>query len=355
MTKKNDENGNSHRIELFIFDDILKELILDSEKERKKLKKWFYGPVHQARNSSHYKKIVVGTPMHADDIIMEMSRSKTYKTVMFPVANEFPVSVDKIISSWPELHTPERIMKDYEEACEMGAADEFFREKMLQVVNEEMRIFKDEWIQRYHYADLKQENYRLNFFTSMDLAVSTKNTSDISAIMTIGVNSQGHRFIVALKRGRLTPQEVIDELFKQVRKFNPMEVRAEKAALQQVLDHFIQKQMMEKKIYFNYNQLINNSVDSKDLRIRSLQPLFKAGKIHIPYDVDVDDMNELLYEIQGYIKTGGTTKYVDCIDCLAGFMDPDFVIEPMDYLGTEINNYDENFEDVRENIDTYDF
>ena len=122
---------------------------------------------------------------------------------------------------------------------------EFFREKMLQVVNEEMRIFKDEWIKKYYYADLKMEFAQMNFFTSVDLAVSSKKHGDISSIITIGVNKEGHRFIVACKRGQLTPGEVIIELFKQVRQFNPIETRAEKAALQQVLDFFIQEKSME--------------------------------------------------------------------------------------------------------------
>jgi len=354
-TKKNDEFGKSHRIELFIFDDILKELILDSLKERQKLKKWFYGPVHQARNSKHYKKIVVGTPMTDDDILMEMLRSETFKSVLFPVADKFPVAVEDIVSSWPELHTPEVIMADYLEAKEMGALDEFFREKMLEVVNEEMRVFKDDWIKHYYYADLKSENATMNFFTSLDIAVSSKKHGDITSIITIGVNKEGHRFIVACKRGQLTPGETITELFKQVRKFNPIDTRAEKAALQQVLDFFIQEESMRTKTYFNYNPLEKNSTESKEFRIKSMQPLFKQGKMHFPKDIDIDDINELLYEIQGYIKTGPTTKYVDCLDCLANFMDPDFVIEPMSDAGTEIHGDMYNLEDMDSNIDTYDF
>jgi phage terminase large subunit-like protein len=354
-TKKNDENGRSHRIELFIFDDILKELILDSSKERQKLKKWFYGPVHQARNSKHYKKIVVGTPMTEDDILMEMLRSETYKSVLFPVADKFPVPLEDIVSSWPELHTPEAIMADYNEAKEMGALDEFFREKMLQVVNEEMRVFKDEWIHKFHYEDIKMDFPKMNFFTSLDLAVSAKKHGDHSAIITVGVTKEGHRFVVACKNGMMTPGEVIDELFRQVRKFNPIETRAEKAALQQVLDYFIQEKSMKDKVYFLYDALEKNSVDSKEFRIKSMQPLFKAGKMHFPVDVDIDGINELLYQLQGYIKTGPTTKHIDCVDTLANFMDPNFIIEPMGFTGSEIKGDEYDYRELSENIDNYDF
>jgi len=354
-TKKNDEFGKSHRIELFIFDDILKELILTSAKERDKLKKWFYGPVHQARNSKHYKKIVVGTPMTDDDLLMEMLRSKTYKSVLFPVADVFPVKVEDIVSSWPELHTPEAIMADYEEAKEMGALNEFFREKMLEVVNEETRIFKDEWIKRYFYADLRRNTGTLNFFTTVDLAVSQKKHGDTSSIITIGVDSERNRFVVACRRGKLTPGEVIEALFSQVRRFNPLETRAEKAALQQVLDFFIQEKSMKEKTYFYYDYLEKNSTDSKEYRIKSMQPLFKQGKMYFPKDIDQEDIDELLYEIRGYTRDGPTTKYVDALDALANFMDPNFVIEPQGERGTEIEGDDYSIYDLPSGVDTYDF
>ena len=226
---------------------------------------------------------------------------------------------------------------------------------MLQVVNEETRIFKDEWIKRYHYADKQHDFNQMNFFTSLDLAVSSKKHGDTSCVITIGVNETGHRFVVACKRGVMTPGEVIDELFKQVRKFNPLDTQAEKAALQQVLDYFIQEKMMETKTYFNYNPLTKNSIDSKEFRIKSMQPLFKMGKMFFPRDKDIDDVNELIYELKGYIKTGPTTKFVDCIDTLANFMEPNFVIEPMGYRGSEIHGDIYNIEDMDSCIDTYDF
>ena len=86
-----------------------------------------------------------------------------------------------------------------------------------------------------------------------------------------------------------------------------------------------------------------------------MQPLFKMGKMHFPVDKDIDDVNELLYELQGYINTGPTTQYVDSLDCLANFMDPEFIIEPMGYSGSEIHGDMYSFEDIDSNIDTYDF
>ena len=318
------------RPELMIFDDILVDAIMTSKDERVKLKRWYYSSVVPACNTAHNKKIVVGTPMTDDDLLSEMLRSSTYKSIKFPIADSFPVPMNEIISSWKDYHTPEKIMKAYNEAKEMGAEGDFFREKMLEVVNDDMRLFPEDCFVPYSYKELKESGNmnRMNFFTTMDIAVSKKQHADFSFIITIGVNPEGHWFIVKVDYGRIDPTKIIDILFKHVQKFKPLEVKAEKASLQQVLDHFIQQRMMDTGVYFQTSGLVNNSVTSKEQRIVALQPLMKMKKIHFPNDIDSDAMAELLYEMKGYIKTGATTAHDDGIDCLANFLDPDFLITP---------------------------
>jgi hypothetical protein len=316
------------RPELMIFDDILIDAIMTSKEERVKLKRWYYSSVVPACNTAHNKKIVVGTPMTDDDLLSEMLRSTTYKSIKFPICDKFPVPLEDIVSSWKDYHTPEKIYKAYNEAKEMGAEGDFFREKMLEVVNEEMRLFPEEQFKEFKYEDLKPHFGEMNFFTSMDMAVSVKTASDFRVVMTIGVNEKGHWFVVKIDVGRFDPSKMIDILFKHVKMYNPLEFKAEKAALQQVLDHFIEQRMLETGTYFQTSGLINNSVQSKEFRIRALQPLMKMGKIHFCSDRDKDAMAELYYEMKGYIKTGPTTAHDDAVDCLANFLDPDFIIAP---------------------------
>ena len=345
-TKK---DGN--RPQLLIFDDILVDAILTSEIERKKLKTWFYSTVANSVDVSHYKKIVVGTPMTDDDLLMMMLRSKEYKSVKFPVADVFPCAEEDIVSSWKDRFTPKRIMAQFREAKEAGAEADFYREMMLEVVNDDMRIFEERWFKDFKYEDIKPNLAKMNIFTSMDLAVSKKTSGDFTVIITIAVNEEGHWFIIKIDVGRFNPSQTIDKLFEHVRMFKPLEVRAEKAALQQVLDHFIEAKMIEEQVYFNYNGLENNSSISKEFRINGLQPKMKMGHIHFPSDIDQNAMAELEYEMKGYIKTGATTAHDDAVDCLANFLDPDFVVKPMGKSGTEVDGgaeddfYDEEYED----------
>jgi predicted phage terminase large subunit-like protein len=330
---------NGFRPQVCIFDDILKDEILTSENERKKLRTWFYSTVANAVDVTHYKKIVVGTPMTDDDLLMSMSRSKTYKTVKFPVADKFPCKVQDMVTSWPDRFTPERVMKQFNEAKEMGAEADFYREMMLEVVNEDLRIFKEEYFKEYYYKDMKKFFPDMNFFTSIDAAVSKKQSGDYSVVITVGVNSDGHLFIVRCDVGKMNPDELIDTLFEHVKEYRPIETRAEEAALQLVLDHYIEKRMMKTNTFFNYDKLIKNTSTAKEYRILGLQPMMKQGKIHFPADRSEDGIAELMYEMKGYISTGATTAHDDAVDCLANFLDPNFLQEPTmnsDNMPTEV-------------------
>lgn len=165
----------------------------------------------------------------------------------------------------------------------------------------------------------------------MDLAVSFKQKADRTVVMTIAVDASNRWYIVDLAMGKYNPSEVIDILFKQVRKWRPIEVRTEKAALQQVLGHFIDERMMKENTHFLSNQLELNTTTKKEVRIVGLQPKFKQGKIFLPTDRCQEEIMLLEKEILGQTRETNITGHDDGIDTLANFLDPNFVITPSDY------------------------
>ena len=271
--------------------------------------------------------------------------------MVFPIAQEFPVPVDKIISAWPNRHTPYEIDKVFREMKEAGEEDIFYREYMLEIASRTMRVFKDEWIKYYKYNEMKKFFPKWNFYTSMDLAVSTKEAGDETAIITIGVSPEGHWYVVRADADQYTPHQAIDILFQHVSQYNPLEFRAEKAALQQVLDNFIDEEMEKRRIWFRREQLVYNTNVSKEYRIISLQPKMRMGKIHFPIDRSHISVEKIIRQIKGYIKTGHTTKTIDALDCLANFNDEGFVLVPNEEReqGTEIGDktvvYEQNNND----------
>lgn len=324
-------NFEGQRPQWIIGDDLQGDEILSNKDAAGKLIKWWVGTVLQAVDISRFKVTVIGTPMIDNDLISSLMRSPEYNKVRFPVANSFSTDPLALKSNWADRFTPEKIISMYNDAKALGAEAEFFREMFLEVNNEETQIFKREWIKRFKVNDIAREKQKYNFFTSMDLAVSFKQKSDRTVVMTIAVDAQSRWYVVDLVMGKYNPSEVIDILFKQVRKWRPLEVRTEKAALQQVLGHFIDERMNKENTHFLTNQLELNSTTKKEVRISGLQPKFKQGKIFLPTDRFQEEVMLLEKEIVGQTRETNVTGHDDGIDTLANFLDPNFVIIPSDY------------------------
>lgn len=332
------------RPQLLIFDDIMVDEILTSELERKKLHSWFYSAVSNAVDITHYKYLVIGTPMTQADLLWNMKLSEEWHTLMLPVAHEFPVPQEEIVSSWSDRFTPERIYDKYREAKSMGADGEFFREMMLNVTPLDTRVFEDRWFKEYSIDDIKKHLPSMNHFTTMDLAVSQKESADYTVIITIAVGDNDVWYIRQIDVKRMNPSEVMDNLFEHIRRYRPIEMRAEKAALQQVFDHYLEKRMIQENTYVMHNPLELNSKLSKHQRILSLHNKMKTGKIRFPKNASPDGMAELIYELKGYTNEGATTKHDDAIDALANFNDPHFVISSQVTMGeSTIEDYGSEF------------
>jgi hypothetical protein len=324
-------NWEGHRPDLIIGDDILNDDILYNKDLMKKQRTWYSSVVAKAINIRHYKMIFIGTPMLEDDLLGMFKQSDNWKTIELPVCQEFTLDASKIKSLWADRFTPEKILEDYYESKSMGEENTFFREMMLQTVNEETQIFKRDWIKKFKVKDLAKNKQQYNFFTTMDLAVSRKEKADRTCVITIAVNSDNNWFIVDIAFGRFNPTEVIDILFKQVRRWKPLEVRAEKAALQQVLGHFIEERMLKENTHFLYNPLVANSTTKKEVRILGLEPKFKRRMIWFPEDDYIDEIMLLEKELLGQTKETNTTGHDDGIDTLASFLDSGFIVTPSDY------------------------
>jgi len=324
-------NFEGQRPQWIIGDDLQSDEILTNKDAPRKLISWWVGTVLQAVDINRFKISVIGTPMIDGDLISMLMKSPEYNKVRFPVAQGFSLDPLKIKSNWADRFTPEKIISMYNDAKALGAEAEFFREMFLETANEETQIFKKDWFKKFNLKKMAKDKMKYNFFTSMDLAVSRKEKADRTVVITIGVNADGHWFVAGLDVGRFNPSETIDMLFKQVRRWKPLEVRAEKAALQQVLGHFIEERMMSENTHFLYNPLTLNTTTKKEVRIMGLQPWFKTRKVHFPEDEFQDEVLLMEKELLGQTRETNTTGHDDIIDTLANFLDPDFIIKPSDY------------------------
>jgi hypothetical protein len=346
-------NIDNQRIQLLILDDGQIDASIYSNEANDKLKSWWIGSAMQSVDYANFRVRVIGTPMSDNDLINSLCKSSQYTAFTCPIAKEFNLDPKKIIPAWADKFTPEKIIDAYNDAKEIGQEGDFFREMFLEVRNKETQIFSDEHFKNYKYSDFKKNLHRYSFFTSMDLAVSKKQHADRSVIITIAVDSSNNWFIVDIFAGRVSPSEVIDELFKQVRKFKPIEVRAEKAGIQQVFNHFVDIKMQKENTYFRLEPLVKNSVQQKELRILGIQPKFRMRQIFFPEDTLHEEIMLLKNELLGQTREMNTTGHDDMIDCLANFNDDNFVMPPIDYGEANPKEYEGYYQKSANNFSVF--
>ena len=191
-----------------------------------------------------------------------------FKTARIPILTESGKS------AWPQKWPVKEIEAEREAFALQGKTDVWYRNKMCQCISPDSQKFKREYF-RYFEPMLKTEG--MNIYTSVDLAISNKPGADYSAIVTVGVNGEGHWFVLDVEYGRYDPTTTMDAIFSAVQKWRPLSVGIEMVAYQAALEHFLQKEMPKRGTFFRIQPL--KAEKKKELRIDALQPRFAVGSV----------------------------------------------------------------------------
>ena len=143
-------------------------------------------------------------------------------------------------------------------------------------IDEDSMVFSPDWIKFYEY-----EPENLHTYILVDPAISEKRKADYSCVMCVGVDSKRNIYVLEYTRKRMNPSALIDEIFSMARRREPLRVGIESVAWQQALAHFVEKERAERDIFFKIEEIKPGPKESKDLRIRGLQPIAEAGSLYI--------------------------------------------------------------------------
>ena len=188
--------------------------------------------------------------------------------------NKIPIINENGKSAWPEKWPLQAIEKEREEFAVLGKTDLWYMNKMCECISPLSQKFKREY---FKYYDRVPDLHGMNVYTAVDLAVSQKVNADYSAIVTVGVNSAGHWFVLDVEYGRYDPSTTMDAIFSAVQKWRPLAVGIEMVAYQSALQHFLEKEMPQRGIFFRITPL--KAEKKKELRIDAIQPRFSIGSV----------------------------------------------------------------------------
>ena len=189
-----------------------------------------------------------------------------------------PILDEEGNSTWPSRFSVKKIMQEKEDYARLGKADIWYREKLCQCRSPDSQLFKPEYFRYYNPATLSTN--RMTVFMAVDPAASKKSSADYSVNIVVGLNEEGHWFVLDCWYGRKSPTEHMDEIFRMVSKWNPITVGIEKVAYQAALGDFLKKEMPRRNIFFTVTDLA--AAGKKEIRIETLQPRFAAGSVWFP-------------------------------------------------------------------------
>lgn len=255
----------------------------------------------------HRPMLVIGTTWHWDDLYNWIQDPKNN------IIDDFEVlRLPAYEGEWKKgkLLFPNRLdWKSMQKLKDQQGVYHFSAQYLLNPVPEENQTFKPPF-KTFEETDL--EGFNLRTFMTVDPAISDSETADYSAIVIVSVDKDNVWYIRDIWRGQVLPNPLINQIFLMYQKWKPVSVGLETVAFQRVLQYQINDEMKKRGIFIPIKEL-KHSTQSKEERIRGLQPRYEIGSIFHPQRTSVPLVEYLEDELQRFPRA----KNDDMIDALA--------------------------------------
>jgi predicted phage terminase large subunit-like protein len=262
--------------------------------------------------------IIIGTKWHDDDLyglVMDKNNIQAREFDVFvrqaitemklgrDTAGHYQIESGNVL--WPEKYS----LKALTALLNEKGLYEFACQYQNVAIDDENAVFHKNWFHEYDPSDLRDR--KLTRFTAIDPAISLKDRADFTAIVTIGVDVLNKIYILEVKRGHYTEDQMVDELFLTNEKYHPLSICIETVAFQKTLQHYIMKEIKRRGHSLPLNEVLPESDESKEKRIRLLQPMYMRSDIL--HSKSVADIEYLEDELLRFPKG----KHDDLIDSLS--------------------------------------
>lgn len=158
-------------------------------------------------------------------------------------------------------------------------------------VDSEAVEIKTEWIRKYPFTD---ENIKLlrdvKGILSIDPAVRLKETNDYTGIVVTKVTQDRFIYIVEAIQKRMSPADLINEVFRLVDSYNVGKVLLETTSAQILFLDLFKQEMIKRNKFFVIDEVRSSTKETKAVRIRGLIPFYANGMVlHKPGLTDLED------------------------------------------------------------------
>lgn len=286
----------SQHYDLIVVDDLVGKGNVETPELRKKVGEYF-DTLFDLLEKPDGRMVVIGTPWAQDDLyanIQDKPGWSVYKR------NIYKNGVDG-----EPLHPQRFTEKNILELRQQKDAYTFSSQYLLNPISEEASDFKRSWIKYYDAGTLP----KLSYFLTVDPAISLSKTADYTGMIVAGMDSERRIYVVDYVHERMVPSRLVDEVFRLVTKWKLTRMGIETIAFQLTLKYTLQEEMRKRGKFFMIEEMgRRDKQDSKEARIRRLQPYFEQGLVLLR-----SDMTAIVDELLSFPRG----RHDDLIDCMS--------------------------------------
>jgi predicted phage terminase large subunit-like protein len=294
-----------------ICDDLENEEQVRSEEQRKFLREWFLGSLLNTLKLDQ-QLIVIGTILHPLALIAEIIDKKDtfekWETRKYK-------ALENGKSLWPSRFPVKDLLA---RKAEIGTYA-FESEYQNNPISSDTCLWKPDWIKTYEKRPKMEK-----VFAALDPATSTKESSDYSAIVVMGIGEDGNIYEVHSLRGHWGMWELIDKIIDVQKKFQPIRFGIEEGALTNIIRPvLIKKTEQDKSLriplesislgrYTGEQRKIKQATD-KYSRALSVIHYWEQGAVYLKNQDLIDEISTF--------PTGQHDDFVDaCVYCVKMIM-----------------------------------
>ena len=307
-------------------DDLMSDKNAESPTIQRDIKHIIYKAARQAMHPKKRMTLWTGTPFNKSDPLYEAAGSESWNTRVYPICEKFPVAKEDFKAAWPDRFDYNFVKNEYDSLLSSGEISSFNQELMLRITSDEDRLVQDSDIIWYNRDKVMTNRSRYNFYITTDFATSDKAKSDFSVISVWAYTNNKDWLLVDGICKRQLMNSNIDDLFRFVSMYKPLNVGIEINGQQGGFISWVKEQMIDKNIFFNLagkgkTEGIRRT-SSKIENFKLFVPIIKAKKMWIPEELrDTELVTEFLEELRFVTNDGFKSKHDDVSDTASMLLD----------------------------------
>ena len=202
----------------------------------------------------------------------------------------------------------------------------FAHQYLNEAFSDDLRVFAPKYLRLYQEGD--QPGYLWHFMT-IDAAMGQSKTGDYSAVIVVGVDIDDHWWVREAMNLRINLHALVGEIANVCEKYDCMSLAMENFLLENFIHKPLTEEFQKRELKLGIKTVKHNRT-AKVVKIRSLQPRWERGMIHIKAE-HVDLKDQFLFFPQ--------VKFDDLLDAMKNLLETSF---PPPALGepTRIEKYE---------------